>query len=81
MRVTIYDADNAIHGICQLEEAIPGDDVDAIALREQAKEEFAKAGRFWVGGGAAPLYMLMPLRGHAIGDHSGCYNCMGTRRS
>jgi hypothetical protein len=64
MRVRIYDVDQhgnqTPSGECELVEAFGDGRADPDFL--PAADELARAGRYWLGGGAAPLVLLMAVR-------------------
>ena len=60
MKVKVYDVDSetfaeTFRAECDLSECFPDDDYD----RHMAAAELQVCGRTWVGGGAAPLVLLM----------------------
>ncbi len=59
MQVRIYDCDDAgnetFRAQCELRDCFPNDDEDF----QKALAELKRSGRVWVGGGAAPLTILM----------------------
>lgn len=58
MDVKVFDEAGAEHGIRDLRDLL-GDDE---AGYEAARAEIAKCGRAWIGGGSAPLFLLMRAR-------------------
>ena len=62
MRVRCYDVDEdggeRLRTECELDECYP-DDPETLA---RASNELERAGRYWDGGGAAPVVLLMRVR-------------------
>lgn len=59
MKIKIYNEDGTTFSeATDLEDAIPGDDQDAETLREEARIALLDVGRFWIGGGASPLFLM-----------------------
>lgn len=59
MRVKVIDYDDndeILRCVCDLQDCFPDDD-EGYHL---ARNEIDRSGRCWVGGGAAPLVLLMP---------------------
>lgn len=60
MRVNVFDVnacgEETLRCVCDLADCFPDDMGDEY---EQARVELRDAGRFWIGGGAAPLVLLI----------------------
>jgi hypothetical protein len=58
VRVKIYDEDGqSLRGEAELVDCFP----DQEAEYHAAQDEIAKAGRYWTGGGASPLVLLVRI--------------------
>jgi len=58
MRIKITDDNEATWRECDLRDAFPDDDEEY----EAAHAELTQTGRYWAGGGAAPLMLIMRVR-------------------